>query len=129
MAVVEPGPEVTGGTRDDFAVPVDKEDHVLHRPNARPKLIWVNWALTLAVMTLLVVDIIPSPVVFFIGVAIGLVINFPRVSEQSEQITAHASSVVGVVGMVFAATVLTGVLNGSGMVEAMAAWLPAVRTS
>lgn len=123
VAVVEPGPAVTGGTRDDFAVPIDKEDHVLVRPNARPKLLWVNWALTLAVMTLLVIDIIPSPVVFFIGVALGLVINFPRVSEQSEQITAHASSVVGVVGMVFAATVLTGVLTGSGMVEAMAAWL------
>lgn len=123
VAVVEPGPEVTGGTRDDFAVAMDKEDHILHRPNARPKLVWVNWALTLAVMTLLVIDIIPSPVVFFIGTALGLVINFPRVSEQSEQITAHASSVVSVVGMVFAATVLTGVLNGSGMVEAMAAWL------
>ena len=116
-------PEVTGGTRDDFAVPIDKADHILHRPDARPKLVWVNWVLTLAVMTLLVVDIIPSPVVFFIGTALGLVLNFPRVSEQSEQITAHASSVVGVVGMVFAATVLTGVLNGSGMVEAMAAWL------
>ena len=117
---------VTGGTRDDFAAPIAADGHVLHRPNARPKLIWINAVLTLALMTELVVGNIPSSVTFLLGVAIALVINFPRVSEQSEQIKSHASSVVGVVGMVFAATVLTGVLTGSGMVEAMAGWLVTV---
>ena len=77
-------------------------------------------------MTLLVVDITPSPVVFMLGIAVALVINFPRVAEQSDQIKAHASSVVGVMGMVFAATVLTGVLTGSGMAETMAGWLVSV---
>lgn len=119
-------PAVTGGTRDDFAVPISAQGLVLHRPNAKPHLTWVNALLTLAVMTLLVVGIIPSPVVFLMGVAVALVINFPRVEEQSEQIKSHASSIVGVVGMVFAATVLTGVLSGSGMVDAMAKWLVTV---
>ncbi|SOY61658.1 CitMHS family transporter [Cupriavidus taiwanensis] len=118
--------DVTGGTSDDFSVPVSSEGLVLHRPNAKPHLTWLNALLTLGVMTLLVVEIIPSPVVFLLGVAVALVINFPRVAEQSEQIKSHASSIVGVVGMVFAATVLTGVLSGSGMVEAMAKWLVAV---
>mgnify|MGYP001324035112 FL=1 len=77
-------------------------------------------------MTTLVVGILPPAIVFLLAVAFGLVINFPKVSEQSEQIKAHASSIVGVVGMVFAATVLTGVLSGSGMVEAMAKWLVTV---
>ena len=99
---------------------------LLQRPHARPHLIWINALLTTGVMTLLVAGIIPSPVVFLLGVAIALVINFPRVAEQSEQIKSHASSIVGVVGMVFAATVLTGVLSGSGMVAAMAKWLVAV---
>jgi CitMHS family citrate-Mg2+:H+ or citrate-Ca2+:H+ symporter len=99
---------------------------LLHRPNARPRLTWLNALLTLAVMTLLVVGTIPPAVVFLMAVAIALVLNFPKVAEQSEQIKAHASSIVGVVGMVFAATVLTGVLGGSGMVEAMAKWLVAV---
>lgn len=98
----------------------------LLRPNARPHLTWLNAALTLAVMTTLVVGILPPAIVFLLAVAFGLVINFPKVSEQSEQIKAHASSIVGVVGMVFAATVLTGVLSGSGMVEAMAKWLVTV---
>ena len=58
-----------------------------------------------------------------IGVGIALVVNFPRVAEQADQLKAHASSVVSVVALVFAASVLTGVLNGTGMVEAMAGWL------
>ncbi|MFD5478624.1 CitMHS family transporter [Streptomyces hawaiiensis] len=95
----------------------------INRPNARPKLLWFNLALTLAVMALLVEGTLEPAVLFFVAVAIALVLNFPRVAEQREQLQAHASSVVGVVGMVFAATVLTGVLSGSGMVEAMAAWL------
>ncbi|TFI40425.1 citrate:proton symporter [Rhodococcus sp. 1R11] len=95
----------------------------LHRPKARPKLVWLNFALTIAVMTLLVLDIVEPPVTFMIAVGIALVLNFPRVSEQSDQIKAHASSVVSVVALVFAASVLTGVLNGTGMVEEMSRWL------
>lgn len=99
---------------------------LLPRPNARPSLTWLNALLTIAVMTTLVVGVLPPAVVFLLAVAVGLVINFPEVAQQSEQIKAHASSIVGVVGMVFAATVLTGVLSGSGMVEAMAKWLVTV---
>ncbi|KWX19807.1 citrate:proton symporter [Mycolicibacterium wolinskyi] len=112
-----------GRSVSDFAdLPPDAASH-LHRPNARPKLIWVNFALTVAVMTLLVWGIVEPPVVLMAGVAVALIINFPRVIEQAEQLKAHASSVVSVVAMVFAASVLTGVLNGTGMVDAMAAWL------
>jgi citrate-Mg2+:H+ or citrate-Ca2+:H+ symporter, CitMHS family len=95
----------------------------LERPNARPKLIWVNLALALAMMTMLVADVVEPVVTLMIATAIGLVINFPQVAQQADQIKAHASSVVSVVGLVFAASVLTGVLSGTGMVEAMAQWL------
>uniref|UniRef100_UPI003F497170 CitMHS family transporter n=1 Tax=Cupriavidus yeoncheonensis TaxID=1462994 RepID=UPI003F497170 len=112
--------------QDDFSAPFSSDGHLLQRPHARPRLVWINALLTLGVMTLLVVEVVPSPVVFLLGVAIALVINFPRVADQADQIKSHASSIVGVVGMVFAATVLTGVLSGSGMVEAMAKWLVAI---
>ena len=49
--------------------------------------------------------------------------NFPRIKEQQEAITRHASSIVSVVAMVFAAAVLIGVFQGTGMVDAMAHWL------
>lgn len=96
------------------------------RPNARPTLIWFNLILTLATMGVLVADITESFLVFMTAAALALVINFPRIKEQSAQIKAHADSVIGVVGMVFAASVLTGILDGTGMVEAMANFLVGV---
>ncbi|MFJ9583890.1 CitMHS family transporter [Streptomyces acidicola] len=126
VAVVT-GPSAAGPVSEPAA------DHVLispdgsiNRPHARPKLWWLNLALTLAVMTFLVEGTIEPAVLFFVAVAVALILNFPRVAEQRDQLQAHASSVVGVVGMVFAATVLTGVLSGSGMVDAMANWLVGV---
>jgi CitMHS family citrate-Mg2+:H+ or citrate-Ca2+:H+ symporter len=90
---------------------------------ARPGLVWVNLALTLAVMVMLVVDLVPIPFVFMVAVGLALVINFRHISQQADQFKAHAGSVVSVVGMVLAAAVLTGVLSGTGMVDAMADWL------
>ncbi|MBE1551728.1 CitMHS family citrate-Mg2+:H+ or citrate-Ca2+:H+ symporter [Mycobacterium sp. OAS707] len=119
----------TGGSSDshedrgDFAELPSDAQAGLHRPKARPKLVWLNFALTAAVMTALVWGIVEPPLILMLGVAIALVVNFPRVAEQAEQLKAHASSVVSVVAMVFAASVLTGVLNGTGMVDAMAAWM------
>ncbi|WP_314505478.1 SLC13 family permease [uncultured Microbacterium sp.] len=93
------------------------------RPTLRPKLIWVNLALTLAVMVLLVMDIMPLAYIFMVGTALALVINFPKLRSQADEIVAHAPSIVGVVSMVLAAGVLVGVLNGTGMVTAMADWV------
>lgn len=118
------GPRV-GDDREvsDFAeLPTDAQNH-LHRPKARPKLVWLNFALTVAVMVMLVWGLVEPPVILMIGVGIALVLNFPRVVEQSDQLKAHAASVVSVVALVFAASVLTGVLKGTGMVDAMATWI------
>lgn len=94
-----------------------------NRSTLRPKLFWFNLVLTVAVMVMLVADLVPLPFVFMVGSAIALVVNFPKVKEQGAQLVAHSSSIVAVVSMVMAAAVLTGVLTGTGMVEAMSAWL------
>ncbi|MGD8193517.1 SLC13 family permease, partial [Herbiconiux sp. P18] len=94
-----------------------------NRPTLRPKLFWFNLVLTVAVMVLLVADVLPLAYVFMAGSAIAILVNFPRVSQQAERIVAHAPSIVGVVSMVLAAGVLIGVLEGTGMVDAMAAWV------
>lgn len=93
------------------------------RETLRPKMYWFNLAMTVAIMVLLVVDIIPMAYLFMIGTAIALVVNFPKISDQAKMIASHASSVIAVVSMVLAAAVLTGVLSGTGMVEAMSTWL------
>ena len=94
-----------------------------NRPTLRPKLFWFNLVLTVAVMVVLVLDIMPLAYVFMIGAALALVVNFPKVKDQAAQLVAHGQSIVAVVSMVMAAGVLTGVLDGTGMVDAMAAWL------
>ncbi|MFK0001660.1 CitMHS family transporter [Paenarthrobacter sp. NPDC090522] len=94
-----------------------------NRSTLRPKLFWFNLALTVAVMVTLVANIIPLPFVFIVGSAVALLVNFPKVKDQGAQLIAHAPSIVAVVSMVMAAAVLTGVLNGTGMVKAMSEWL------
>ena len=94
-----------------------------NRPTLRPKLFWFNLGLTAAVMVMLVLDLVPLPYVFMVGSAIALLVNFPKVKDQGAQLIAHAPSIVAVVSMVMAAAVLTGVLNGTGMVKEMSAWL------
>ncbi|HJG44868.1 MAG TPA: CitMHS family transporter [Corynebacterium variabile] len=96
------------------------------RETLRPKLIWFNLILTVAVMVLLVIDIFPLAYVFMVGAAIALVVNFPKVKDQAHEMVAHSSSIVAVSGMVFAAACLVGVLSGTGMVDAMAEWITTV---
>jgi len=91
-----------------------------NRATLRPKLIWFNLGLTVALLTLLGLDILPLALVFIGATAIALVVNFPKPEDQLNSIKSHATSIVTVVAMVFAAAVLVGVLSGTGMVSAMA---------
>ncbi|MGW1378757.1 CitMHS family transporter [Streptomyces sp. NPDC002446] len=93
------------------------------RATLRPKLYWFNAALTVALLTLLILQTLPIPVLFLLGAAIALTVNFPQMKDQKARIAAHAENVLNVSGMVFAAAVFTGVLTGTGMVEHMARWL------
>ncbi|MDR6985735.1 CitMHS family citrate-Mg2+:H+ or citrate-Ca2+:H+ symporter [Paenarthrobacter nitroguajacolicus] len=115
---------------NDPATLVDDHDTAMadtaldpNRSTLRPKLFWFNLGLTVAVMVVLVANIVPLPFVFMVGSAIALLVNFPKVKDQGAQLIAHAPSIVAVVSMVMAAAVLTGVLNGTGMVKAMSEWL------
>ncbi|KQP39018.1 CitMHS family transporter [Pseudorhodoferax sp. Leaf274] len=92
----------------------------------RPHLRWVNGLLTLALMACLVLGVLPLPVLFMIAFAIALVINYPDLAEQRRRISNHAGNVVAVVSLIFAAGIFTGILSGTGMVEAMSRSLLAV---
>ncbi|WP_098731353.1 CitMHS family transporter [Brevibacterium epidermidis] len=94
-----------------------------NRATLRPKLFWFNLALTVAVMVLLIVDILPLPYLFMIGTVIALMVNFPKMKDQQEELASHATAIISVVAMVMAAGVLTGIMSGTGMVDAMAEWL------
>jgi CitMHS family citrate-Mg2+:H+ or citrate-Ca2+:H+ symporter len=93
------------------------------RPTLRPRLYWFNAGLTLALLTAMILEVMPIPVLFLIGAALALTVNFPSMADQRARVAAHADNVLNVSGMVFAAAVFTGVLTGTGMVEHMADWL------
>jgi CitMHS family citrate-Mg2+:H+ or citrate-Ca2+:H+ symporter len=86
----------------------------------RPKLLAVNAVLTVALMTALVIGLMPLPVLFMIGFAIAIVINYPSVSEQKELLATHAANAMAVASLIFAAGIFTGILSGTKMVDAMA---------
>lgn len=95
------------------------------RPTLRPHLYWFNAGLTIALLTAMIMELLPIPVLFLLGAALALTVNFPHMPDQKARIAAHADNVLNVAGMVFAAAVFTGVLTGTGMVKHMADWLVA----
>jgi CitMHS family citrate-Mg2+:H+ or citrate-Ca2+:H+ symporter len=92
----------------------------------RPNLLWFNGALTLSLLILLVVGILPLPILMMLAFAIALIMNYPRIVDQKERIAAHAPNVLAVVSLIFAAGIFTGILSGTGMVEAMSRSVVAV---
>ncbi|MFD3628238.1 CitMHS family transporter [Streptomyces sp. NPDC058698] len=94
-----------------------------NRPTLRPRLYWFNALLTVSLLTAMIMELLPIPVLFLLGAALALSVNFPHLPDQKARIAAHADNVLNVSGMVFAAAVFTGVLQGTGMVDSMANWL------
>ncbi|MEU6916320.1 CitMHS family transporter [Streptomyces olindensis] len=94
-----------------------------NRPTLRPKLYWFNALLTVTLLTAMIMEWLPIPVLFLLGAALALSVNFPHIPDQKARLAAHADNVLNVSGMVFAAAVFTGVLQGTGMVDNMAKWM------
>ncbi|WP_460501555.1 CitMHS family transporter [Hymenobacter agri] len=86
----------------------------------RPKLLWVNALLTIALMVALVRELLPLPVLFMLAFALAAVLNYPNLAQQRQRFAAHAGNALSVAAMVFAAGIFTGILNGTHMVDAMA---------
>lgn len=107
---------VDDGLMEETALLPDTETQ---RLSACPKLIWINAILTLALMGALIAQLLPMPILFMVGFATALLLNYPAMADQRERLVAHAPNVIAVVSIIFAAGVFTGILNGTGMVEAM----------
>ncbi|MGF0172683.1 CitMHS family transporter [Streptomyces sp. Marseille-Q5077] len=123
--------KATGGAGSGTDAESDDEDgdaerfQVLdpNRTTLRPKLYWFNALLTGALLTAMIMEWLPIPVLFLLGAALALTVNFPHIPDQKARLAAHADNVLNVSGMVFAAAVFTGVLQGTGMVDHMAKWM------
>lgn len=86
----------------------------------RPKLFWINILLILMAVATLLSGVAPPHVIFIIAFTIAISINYPKLRQQAERINAHAKSAILMASILFAAGCFTGILKGSGMIEAMA---------
>ncbi|WP_137990296.1 CitMHS family transporter [Streptomyces vilmorinianum] len=119
-------PKASGGSGDAPGQPAEGEGFQgldPNRPTLRPRLYWFNAGLTVALLAAMILELLPIPVLFLLGAALALTVNYPKMADQKARIAAHADNVLNVAGMVFAAAVFTGVLTGTGMVKHMADWL------
>jgi CitMHS family citrate-Mg2+:H+ or citrate-Ca2+:H+ symporter len=112
-----------GISHADGAVPIPRRE-LTPEQNAlrRPKLFWFNIVLTLIVLGTMVVmgEKIPPAIMFMVGLCIALMVNYPDVEMQRKRIEAHARAALMMAGILLAAGVFTGVMQGSGMLKAMA---------
>lgn len=93
---------------------------------AANRYFWFNVALTGLVMASVIAQLLPLAVIFMVGFAVALLVNYRGVTAQREALRAHAVNVVNVAVLLFAAAVFTGILSGSGMVGAMARAIVAI---
>ncbi len=92
----------------------------------RPKNLWINFIIVIITLVLLVLDQIPTAIIFMVGAVVTLLINYPKPKDQRARIDDNAKEANQVVMTVLAAGVFMGVLNGTGMSDAIANSMVAV---
>jgi CitMHS family citrate-Mg2+:H+ or citrate-Ca2+:H+ symporter len=86
----------------------------------RPRLVWVNGLITVAIMGVMIAGTIDPAVIFMVGTALVLTINYPDPADQRARIDAHAKAALMMAGILLAAGAFTGIMKESGMLTAMA---------
>jgi len=103
-------------THDGSHAPVseDPEADLLKRPGR----FWINLTLTAILMACLITEVLPLAILFIVGTALALLINY-KFDEQQARIVANGANAMPVVAMIFAAGIFMGIMTGTKMVEAM----------
>jgi CitMHS family citrate-Mg2+:H+ or citrate-Ca2+:H+ symporter len=86
----------------------------------RPKLYYLNILMVLAAVGTLISGVAPPHIIFMVAFALSLILNYPNPKQQSDRINAHAQAALLMASILFAAGCFTGILKGSGMIDAMA---------
>jgi CitMHS family citrate-Mg2+:H+ or citrate-Ca2+:H+ symporter len=63
---------------------------------------------------------VPPAMMFMGGTALALMINYPEVAMQRARVDAHAKAALMMASVLLAAGAFTGIMQGSGMLHAMA---------
>jgi CitMHS family citrate-Mg2+:H+ or citrate-Ca2+:H+ symporter len=102
---------------------IDLNGHFAEHQQQRaqhPLKFYFNWALTVLLILGLCLQVLPLSYLFMLAACLALVVNFPQLKDQQEQLALHAPPILAVSSLIFAAGVFTGVLTGTGMANAVA---------
>jgi CitMHS family citrate-Mg2+:H+ or citrate-Ca2+:H+ symporter len=97
-----------------------RELTVAERALRRLRLFWVNLALTVLLMGMMVAGALEPVVGFMAGAGLALIINYPGAAAQRARVDAHAPAALLMATILLAAGAFTGIMRGSGMLGAMA---------
>lgn len=112
---------IDGGAAIGAGAPLPSQPESQQDTSARrPHLFWFNLLLTIALVLGMLLGLAPLPVLMMGAFAIALTVNYPHLREQKARLASHSDNVVNIVVLIFAAGAFTGILNGSGMTDAMA---------
>lgn len=84
---------------------------------------WVTWAnalLTVALIGVLVSGLSAPAPAFLVGTALLLVVNFSTLDDQADVLRRHAPTALSMAGVILAAAMFLGILDGTGMLEQIA---------
>ncbi|WP_394648419.1 CitMHS family transporter [uncultured Sphingomonas sp.] len=113
-------PSAAGGSARDASSEQGHRGEADTRSLRRPRLLPLNVTLTLVVVGVMIAGIMEPVVVFMVGTAVALLVNYPDAAQQRARIDAHARAALLMAGILLAAGAFTGIMTGSGMIGAMA---------
>ena len=102
----------------DAASSTTSEDEEINKLK-RPEKFWFNVALTTILMVCLIMETLPLAILFIIGTALALLINYSN-KDQQARVCANGANAMPVVAMVFASGIFMGILSDTKMIDSMA---------
>jgi|SRR5271157_163964 len=87
---------------------------------ALPRHFYLNLFVTVAVLCVMISGKVEPVVMFMLGTVIALLLNFPGLKAQQSRLAAHAPTALLMASILFAAGAFTGIMKGTGMLNAMA---------
>ncbi|WP_026477196.1 CitMHS family transporter [Alkaliphilus transvaalensis] len=102
------------------SIAITKEENAEQLKLARPHLFYLNIAIIIATLFILIREILAPHVIFMLAFAVAITINYPNVKEQRERIDSHAKAALMMASILFAAGAFIGIMTGSGMIGEMA---------
>lgn len=81
---------------------------------------WFNVLTVVAVLGVMVATLLPPAAVFLLGTIVALMVNVRSTDAQRDAINRHAPAAIAMVAILLAAGAFTGIMRGTGMLDALA---------